>query len=64
MTRISIDQLWKMHWPNSAAGRTVEIVICGGSALLQPKTRLGLEGIFSNREIEPAINQTPSSSRP
>jgi hypothetical protein len=45
-----------------AAGRTVEIVVYGGSALLQPKTRLGLGEIFSNLEIDPDNDQTPSSS--
>jgi len=68
-----------------AAGRTVEIVIYGGSALLltlnrqintgdvdavfegkfypqnmlQPKTRLGLEEIFSNLDVDNG-NQTPA----
>lgn len=69
-----------------AAGRTVEIVVYGGSALLltlnrqnsqdaltlvekfypqnmlQPKTRLGLEEIFSNLEIDSGNDQMPSSS--
>ena len=85
-----------------AAGRTVEIVVYGGSALLltlnrqintgdvdavfegirnsqdaltlvekfypqnmlQPKTRLGLEEIFSNLDIDRGNDQTPTSSGP
>jgi hypothetical protein len=32
--------------------------------MLQPKTRLGLEEIFSNLEIDGGNDQTPSSSSP